>query len=137
MNNSKIVFDTQIPADFNNKFKEVFPFYDYTSLLLAMKLWISTAKPLYKERAYSSTAKKVARVMNVIDILLARIINDEYYDDSAKVIVDKYQFGFCNDNPSLKNKLSKRLYDTAEKRKKYDIEYLFNLFKKYLLNMWD
>jgi len=96
---------------------------------------------------YNVDSEKVAKNIKICRELLKRLAKDEYEHEFISEYYDKYPIDIENINESINNrqnkitKLDEKKYKWAiedeENRRKYDIEYLFYLMKKYHRHWWD
>lgn len=119
---------------------EEYQWWNHTSLLNLMQLWVDNASVRHANDSSSANRLKTAKTLETVSQLITRINNDAYLMNLNKV--------FDNKNNRFDSVLYKELLDkenerevvvskTAKEMRRQDVEMLFKIMSKHILNWWD
>lgn len=91
------------------------------------------------DNTYSAEALDVADKIKVAKLLCKRIIDDNYVNNALISVEQKYGElkAMVFDETPEESKARQRAYRHSDYMKKQDIEYLFKLLSKHILEFWD
>ncbi|ADX88980.1 hypothetical protein TUST1-15_00140 [Vibrio phage ICP1_2005_A] len=121
---------------FRKEFHREFPWYDHTFLLEAMILWLNNASKRHRDDRHLVRSHRTTKQLRIVSGVLRRIIDDNY-DAPNKVFISRnrkiegYTKIFGEDGYTYLD------FKWQEKHRQADIDFAFDMMKKWLLGWWD